>query len=83
MLLKQLQTPAVKNFNKVDVCPKNKTEWQKASTRLNCTYSARNKKNRYHCLPVYALSTLIEFCYNDTRPLIVEGKYLDFKKMFK
>lgn len=65
-----LPTPTVKDSNKVHVCPNNKTEWQKASKRLNCT---SDLKNRYHCLPVRNLTTLMEFCYNETRPRITSG----------
>lgn len=68
-----LPTPTVKDSNKVDVCPNNETEWQKASKRLNCTDIASNTKNRYHCLPVRNLTTLMEFCYNKTRPLVTSG----------
>lgn len=60
--------------NRVDVCPRNKTEWQQASKRLNCLDDVRNPVNRYHCLPVHDLSTLLEFCYNQTRPRVVRGK---------
>lgn len=68
-----LPTPTEKYSNKVDVCPNNKTEWQKASKRLNCTDIASNTKNRYHCLPVKDLTTLMEFCYNKTRPRVTSG----------
>eukprot|EP00105_Crassostrea_gigas_P019120 XP_011437487.1 PREDICTED: uncharacterized protein LOC105335356 [Crassostrea gigas] len=59
--------------NKVDMCPQNKTEWQEASRRLNCSDDAKSPFNRYHCLPVYDLTTLMEFCYNQTRPQVVKG----------
>lgn len=76
----RLQTPTEKYSNKVDVCPNNKTEWEKASKRLNCTDIASNTKNRYHCLPVKDLTTLMEFCYNKTRPRVTSGKGLKLKE---
>lgn len=57
----------------MELCPKNTKEWQTASRRLNCTNDISNPKNRYHCLPANDLSTLVEFCYNETRPGVVKG----------
>lgn len=59
--------------NKVDICPRNKTEWEEASRRLNCSNDSKPPLNRYHCLPVHDLTTLMEFCYNETRPQVVKG----------
>uniref|UniRef100_A0A8W8NSR1 Uncharacterized protein n=1 Tax=Magallana gigas TaxID=29159 RepID=A0A8W8NSR1_MAGGI len=59
--------------NKVDICPQNKTEWEEASRRLNCSNDTKPPLNRYHCLPVHDLTTLMEFCYNRTRPQVVKG----------
>ncbi|XP_052689434.1 uncharacterized protein LOC128167645 isoform X4 [Crassostrea angulata] len=59
--------------NKVDICPQNKTEWEEASMRLNCSNDTKSPLNRYHCLPVHDLTTLLEFCYNRTRPQVVKG----------
>lgn len=60
-------------INKVDVCPQNQTEWQKASRKLNCSDDSKNPLNRYHCLPVHNLTTLMEFCYNQPSPQVVKG----------
>lgn len=57
----------------MEVCPKNTKEWQIASKRLNCANDISNPKNRYHCLPANDLSTLVEFCYNETRPGVGKG----------
>lgn len=64
--------------NIVDMCPQNQTEWQEASRRLNCSGDSKNPLNRYHCLPVHDLSTLMEFCYNQTRPRVVTGREVTF-----
>lgn len=73
MLIYILQALAGKNGHKVEVCPKNTKEWQIASKRLNCANYILNPKNRYHCLPANDLSTLVEFCYNETRPGVGKG----------
>lgn len=73
MLIYILQALAGKNGHKVEVCPKNTKEWQIASKRLNCANDILNPKNRYHCLPANDLSTLVEFCYNETRPGVGKG----------
>lgn len=63
--------------NRVSSCPRNESELEEASRRLNCTNpNEKNTKNRYHCLPVHGLTTLLEFCYNQTRPLVVNGKIM-------
>lgn len=64
---------ARKIAHKVELCPKNTKEWQIASRRLNCTNDISNTKNRYHCLPANDLSTLVEFCYDETRLGVVKG----------
>ena len=60
-------------FHRVRDCPRNETEWKKASNRLNCTIGDSSTMNKYHCLPVYNLTTLLEFCYTRTRTQVVEG----------
>lgn len=57
----------------VDVCPQNQTEWQEASRRLNCSDDAKSPKNKYHCLPVHNLTSLLEFCYSKPSPQVVIG----------
>ncbi|XP_061182286.1 uncharacterized protein LOC133190612 [Saccostrea echinata] len=59
--------------HRVTNCPQNDTEWKKASRRLNCTDDDAKSVNRYHCLPNSELSTLLEFCYSQTRTLVEEG----------
>lgn len=59
--------------NRVSVCPRDEKEWQRASHRLNCSSDARNPINRYHCLPLEKLTTLVELCYNETRIQLVKG----------
>lgn len=68
-----IQVLARKIAHKVELCPKNTKEWQIASRRLNCTNDISNTKNRYHCLPANDLSTLVEFCYDETRLGVVKG----------
>lgn len=48
-------------------------DWLRASKRLNCTNDFSNPVNRYHCLPADDLSTLVEFCYKETRPRVSKG----------
>nr|XP_022305989.1 uncharacterized protein LOC111112631 isoform X1 [Crassostrea virginica] len=59
--------------HRVRDCPRNETEWQKASNRLNCTSDVLSTMNKYHCLPADNLTTLLEFCYNRTRINVVKG----------
>ena len=59
--------------HKVRDCPRDGKEWEKASKRLNCSSGFLNTENKYHCLPVHNLTTLLEFCYNRTRINVVKG----------
>lgn len=59
--------------HRVSHCPRDEKEWQKASKRLNCSDDVLSPKNRYHCLPIDNLSTLLEFCYNRTRAQVIKG----------
>ena len=59
--------------HRVRDCPRNETEWQKASNRLNCTSGHSNPVNKYHCLPADNRTTLLELCYNRARTQVVEG----------
>ena len=61
--------------HRVRDCPRDETEWQKASDRLNCTSDDRSTKNKYHCLPADNLTTLLEFCYKKTRAQVVKGTF--------
>nr|XP_022305939.1 uncharacterized protein LOC111112615 isoform X2 [Crassostrea virginica] len=60
--------------HRVRDCPRDETQWQKASNRLNCTSDVRSTMNKYHCLPADNRTTLLEFCYNRTRTQVVEGQ---------
>ena len=59
--------------HRVRDCPRDETEWQKASNRLNCTSGVLSTINKYHCLPADNLTSLLEFCYSRTRTQVVEG----------
>ena len=59
--------------HRVRDCPRNETEWKKASNRLNCTSGDSSPMNKYHCLPADNRTTLLEFCYSRTRAQVVEG----------
>lgn len=59
--------------HKVELCPRTTKDWLRASKRLNCTNDFSNPVNRYHCLPADDLSTLVEFCYKETRPRVSKG----------
>ena len=67
------QVLAMRIAHRVRDCPRDETEWQKASNRLNCTSDVRSTMNKYHCLPADNRTTLLEFCYNRTRTQVVEG----------
>nr|XP_034322229.1 uncharacterized protein LOC105333531 isoform X9 [Crassostrea gigas] len=41
-----------------DMCPRDKTEWDKRSSAINCT-----KNNGYICIPNENRTALLEFCY--------------------
>ncbi|XP_061187951.1 uncharacterized protein LOC133195977 [Saccostrea echinata] len=56
----------------VTSCPKNDTEWQRASRKLNCSEIV-GKPNHYHCLPIHDLSQLVQFCYNRLSGLVESG----------
>ncbi|XP_078322841.1 uncharacterized protein LOC144622140 [Crassostrea virginica] len=64
---------AMETAHRVSHCPRDEKEWQKASKRLNCSDDVTSPKNRYHCLPIDNLSTLLEFCYNRTRAQVIKG----------
>ena len=66
---------AMENVHRVSDCPRDGKESQQASNRLNCSDDANNPENRYHCLPAANLTTLLEFCYNRTRPQVVKGTH--------
>ena len=61
-------------IHSVSDCPRNKTEWQRASSRLNCSDDFTNVRNKYHCLPTDSLTTLVEFCYSRIRYHVTTGK---------
>lgn len=67
------QTMTGKIAHKVELCPRTTKDWLRASKRLNCTNDYSNPVNRYHCLPADDLSTLVEFCYKETRPRVSKG----------
>lgn len=64
---------AINAATRVNECPRDEKEWQKASIRLNCSGDAFGSVNKYHCLPADNLTTLLEFCYSRTRPQVVKG----------
>lgn len=52
----------------MDECPKNKTEFETAAKRRNCTVNTR-----YLCAPDKHLTSLIEFCTDQKRSLYEKG----------
>lgn len=50
------------------LCPRNKTQWNERSVALNCTES-----HGYVCIPNEHFTDLLEFCYFDSKMLIVKG----------
>ncbi|XP_022292000.2 uncharacterized protein LOC111103215 [Crassostrea virginica] len=69
---------ATRTAGRVSECPRDEKEWWIASKRLNCSDDAISPVNRYHCLPAENLTTLLEFCYNRTRPQVVNGLCMVF-----
>ncbi|XP_056007053.1 uncharacterized protein LOC125648776 isoform X2 [Ostrea edulis] len=57
----------------VDICPKNETEVEEASERLNCSFGDDKTTNEYHCVPFSNFTQLVEFCYPKTSGLIEKG----------
>lgn len=55
-------------------CPKNKNEWNKRSSALNCTQGTY--RNGYMCLPNQNFTELLEFCYPETLKWIEDGSCL-------
>ncbi|XP_062575874.1 uncharacterized protein LOC134237741 [Saccostrea cucullata] len=51
--------------HEVDSCPKNRSEWNTAGARLNCSYDENNTL-QYLCIPNEYITTLLEFCYDRT-----------------
>uniref|UniRef100_K1QIW9 Uncharacterized protein n=1 Tax=Magallana gigas TaxID=29159 RepID=K1QIW9_MAGGI len=52
------------NVYPVDECPNNRTEFETAAKRRNCT-----RNTRYLCAPDKYLTSLIEFCTDQNRSL--------------
>lgn len=52
----------------VDECPMNRTEFERAARRRNCTGNTR-----YLCAPDKYLASLIEFCTDQKKSLYVKG----------
>ncbi|XP_062617494.1 uncharacterized protein LOC134279148 [Saccostrea cucullata] len=52
----------------VDICPTNKSSWEKASRDLNCT-----NPDRYQCTPNEQRSALLQFCYDQPATSIEKG----------
>lgn len=57
----------------VDVCPKNKTEADNASDRLNCS-TDKYGTSQYMCVPNKEKTSLEEFCYDGVMELENNGK---------
>lgn len=55
--------------NSTDFCPSNETEWNKRSSKMNCS-----ETNAYMCVPNERFSQLVEFCYDRRAILIFKGK---------
>ncbi|XP_061191647.1 uncharacterized protein LOC133199837 [Saccostrea echinata] len=56
----------------VDSCPRNQSEVEAATLRLNCS-DVKESVNVYHCLPFSNLSGLVEFCLDGFSGLIEAG----------
>jgi hypothetical protein len=54
-------------------CPLDSVAWELASNRINCSRDA-SMKNRYICVPNQRKTRLLEFCYDEVRPLVQPGK---------
>jgi hypothetical protein len=56
----------------VSACPQDSSSWKLASNRRNCTQDS-SMKNRYICVPNEKQTRLLEFCYDQIRPLVQKG----------
>nr|XP_022291880.1 uncharacterized protein LOC111103131 isoform X2 [Crassostrea virginica] len=54
----------------VTSCPANAVDWKQAAMQRNC--SLTGVRNTYMCLPNQEKTTLLEFCYDEVRPMVQE-----------
>lgn len=54
--------------NKIEKCPRNKTEWSGRSKFLKC-----NESKGYTCIPNENLTELLEFCYRQPKITVPKG----------
>lgn len=50
--------------------------WKAASRKRNCSFDDVKPLNRYLCVPNVEKTELLEFCYDQIRPMVQSGKYL-------
>lgn len=64
----------------VKSCPTDAKSWDEAARRRNCSLDLDPKiiRNRYQCVPDANKASLLEFCYDEPRPLVEKGisKYI-------
>lgn len=58
----------------VKSCPTDAKQWEEAARRRNCSLDLKVIRNRYQCVTNAEKTTLLEFCYDDPRPLVQNGK---------
>ncbi|XP_061176059.1 serine/threonine-protein phosphatase 6 regulatory ankyrin repeat subunit A-like [Saccostrea echinata] len=59
----------------VTSCPLNTTDWNSSARRRNC--SLDDVRNRYLCVPNQQKSVLLEFCYDEVRPMVQKGNCIE------
>lgn len=59
----------------VKSCPTDAKTWDEAARRRNCSLDLDPKvtRNRYQCVPDAYKTSLLEFCYDEPRPLVEKG----------
>lgn len=59
----------------VKSCPIDAKTWDEAAMRRNCSLDLDPKvtRNRYQCVPDAEKNSLLEFCYDEPRPLVEKG----------
>lgn len=66
----------------VTSCPTNATKWETAARLRNCSFNEVKPINHYMCVPNQELTKLFEFCYDQIRPMVQNGKYLYGRNLF-
>ncbi|XP_078322460.1 uncharacterized protein LOC144622056 isoform X2 [Crassostrea virginica] len=59
----------------VTSCPANAGDWKQAAKQRNCNLTG--VRNTYLCLPNQEKTTILEFCYDEVRPMVQEDNCIE------